>query len=162
MSWITHGPYIGGGAGSRVADFQCAAEPSAEYTALPPHRLTPDAATQLGRKRKVSHLESEADICEQREQSSIGGDVAEALKRREAIDASGDHDVIRKRWTVGYAESRICTDAGVDRLLEKQQLQRFRVGESNQIKLTKPRSFGVISMSTPALYKNRPGLTKFA
>jgi len=78
-------------------------------------------------------LESEADIREDREQGSIGGDVAQALKWRQRIHAAGEDDIFRKGRTIRKADARIGSDARVNPGLEQQQLQWIGTREEQQI-----------------------------
>src|SRR5579864_2489704 len=82
-------------------------------------------------------LESEPDIGECREQSSISRNIPETLERFKSIHATGDHDVLRQRRPVSDTDPGIGADPCVNTGLKEQQLERLGVSEANQVQVYK-------------------------
>src|SRR5665213_1283328 len=94
------------------------------------------AARPMARLRMMTDLlESESDIREDREQSSIGGNIAQPLERHQSVHAAGDGDVLGKRRPVRQADPRVGADTGVNAGLEQQQLQWIGARKAQQIQI---------------------------
>src|SRR5579883_1242148 len=64
-------------------------------------------------------LETKSNIGGYRKQSLSCVDVAESLEGDESVDDTGNRDIFRQRRTVRDADSRICSNSGMDLVLEE-------------------------------------------